>query len=146
MTSLNTKFFEVVCMFAVSFDQHEANGRKEVKAMAAFQSHQRTRQRSSVKPKQRRMIMYRDKRTCQLRTEVCTVEAEEIDHIVPYAEGGDDKLANLQAVCKACHKLKTQEEAARGRARFSRKRPPPPRPGSRNRRKNVDGFGWDCLN
>lgn len=29
-----------------------------------------------------------------------------IDHIVPLAKGGEDKLENLQILCSACHKLK----------------------------------------
>lgn len=30
-----------------------------------------------------------------------------VDHIVPKAEGGTDDEANLQAICVACHRLKT---------------------------------------
>ncbi len=50
------------------------------------------------------------------------------DHIVPRAEGGTDILDNLGALCVACHKLKTQAEAARGRQRRSPKRRPPLHP------------------
>ena len=36
------------------------------------------------------------------------------DHLVPLAEGGTDAPANLQALCDACHRLKTAAEARRG--------------------------------
>jgi len=34
-------------------------------------------------------------------------EWEELDHITPYAKGGDDSLDNLQGLCKAHHAAKT---------------------------------------
>lgn len=40
--------------------------------------------------------------------------ATEVDHITPKASGGTDDPANLQGICKACHRAKTQDEAARG--------------------------------
>ena len=40
-----------------------------------------------------------------------------VDHIVPKAEGGTDADENLQAICKACHKLKTENESKRARDR-----------------------------
>jgi 5-methylcytosine-specific restriction protein A len=39
--------------------------------------------------------------------------AAQVDHITPVAEGGTDADSNLQAICKACHDLKTQAEAKR---------------------------------
>jgi 5-methylcytosine-specific restriction protein A len=39
------------------------------------------------------------------------------DHLVPLAEGGPDTEANTQPLCKACHDVKSQAEAARGRTR-----------------------------
>lgn len=38
-----------------------------------------------------------------------------VDHIVPKAEGGTDEDENLQAICKRCHKLKTEAESLRAR-------------------------------
>jgi len=32
------------------------------------------------------------------------------DHIIPLEMGGDDALANLQPLCKACHKAKTKTD------------------------------------
>jgi hypothetical protein len=39
----------------------------------------------------------------------------EVDHILPKAEGGTDDDTNLQTICKARHRIKTQAEAARAR-------------------------------
>jgi 5-methylcytosine-specific restriction protein A len=43
----------------------------------------------------------------------CTAPATEVDHIVPRVRGGDDREANLQALCKACHSAKTAREDGR---------------------------------
>ncbi|UYB51164.1 HNH endonuclease [Xanthomonas sp. AM6] len=43
--------------------------------------------------------------------------ADEVDHIVPVAEGGTDDMSNLRAINHDCHKVKTQAEARRGAAR-----------------------------
>ena len=36
----------------------------------------------------------------------------ECDHIINKASGGTDDIDNLQALCKPCHKAKTQAESA----------------------------------
>ncbi len=36
----------------------------------------------------------------------------ELDHVVPIALGGPDVLANLEALCVPCHKLKTKSDHA----------------------------------
>ena len=43
--------------------------------------------------------------------------ATEIDHRIPLAEGGADEEWNLAPVHAACHRKKTQAEAARARTR-----------------------------
>ncbi|MEV6399611.1 HNH endonuclease signature motif containing protein [Streptomyces sp. NPDC051907] len=36
--------------------------------------------------------------------------AVDIDHIKPLAKGGEDVDANVQVLCKTCHKVKTAED------------------------------------
>ena len=64
----------------------------------------------------RERILQRDKGLCQpcLKQGFYT-PANEVDHIVNIASGGTDSDDNLQAICGPCHKLKTQQEARRGR-------------------------------
>ncbi|MGS1116885.1 HNH endonuclease [Castellaniella sp. UC4442_H9] len=40
-----------------------------------------------------------------------------VDHRIPKSAGGTDDPSNLQTICDACHRVKTQGEAARGRGR-----------------------------
>ncbi|MDR6094906.1 HNH endonuclease signature motif containing protein [Stenotrophomonas sp. SORGH_AS_0321] len=71
--------------------------------------------------RKRDAVLLRDKYLCQC--EGCQAGgrlpllADEVDHIVPVAEGGTDELSNLRAINRDCHKVKTQEEARRGAAR-----------------------------
>ena len=37
--------------------------------------------------------------------------AHEVDHIVPKCKQGDDRMENLQAICRQCHAAKTAREA-----------------------------------
>jgi len=66
----------------------------------------------------RDMVLERDRYLCQTcqRAGKATPAAE-VDHIVPEAEGGATVARNLEAICGACHKPKTQEEARRARER-----------------------------
>jgi len=43
----------------------------------------------------------------------CGDTVRDIDHIVPRAEGGQDTLDNYQALCQACHALKTEQGTGR---------------------------------
>lgn len=71
--------------------------------------------------KTRERILKRDNGLCQacLRNGVLTVVGDKpysawCDHIKPKAEGGTDDDENLQTLCRACHKTKTDAEKARG--------------------------------
>lgn len=44
------------------------------------------------------------------RTTIATIA----DHAIPLAEGGADDISNLVPTCADCHKVKVQQEAARG--------------------------------
>lgn len=37
---------------------------------------------------------------------------EEVDHIIPLADGGTNDRENMQGLCGACHRAKTQREQA----------------------------------
>jgi len=54
-------------------------------------------------------------RTCAAKG--LRVRATIADHVIPLAEGGADDDANLAPTCAACHRTKTQAEAARGARR-----------------------------
>lgn len=75
----------------------------------------------SIPQATRRAVLRRDHYTCQLSYAGCTLQAEEIDHIVNLASRGiarrhdRPKADELQAVCRACHNVKTQAEAKAGR-------------------------------
>lgn len=93
-----------------------------------FRSNQPLRSEGAP-PAVRKRVLARDGYLCQLGYAGCTTDAVEVDHIVPVSEHGTNRMDNLQAVCKECHKIKTQTEAQRARAKFSRKRAPQRHPG-----------------
>ena len=61
--------------------------------------------------KLRLQILERDKFLCQpcLKQGVVTT-AKEVDHIKRKQDGGTDDPANLQSICRPCHKAKTTRE------------------------------------
>lgn len=62
--------------------------------------------------KLRQHILRRDKYLCQPCLEAGRItEAKDVDHIINKAQGGTDEPENLQAICGACHKAKTQRES-----------------------------------
>ena len=62
--------------------------------------------------RKRKRVIARDNGLCQPCLKMDIVKAfDEVDHIVPISQGGDDQLDNLQCICKSCHKHKTQREA-----------------------------------
>lgn len=68
--------------------------------------------------KTRVRILRRDMHLCQpCLANGRPTQATEVDHIKPKAKGGTDDDDNLQAVCHACHKAKTEAEAAEAQGR-----------------------------
>lgn len=66
----------------------------------------------------RDQIMERDGYLCQCpacKKRPVPLVAHEVDHIKPVAFGGTDDPSNLQAISKECHRIKSAQEARRGR-------------------------------
>ncbi len=78
----------------------------------------------------RAKVLKRDRRMCQVSEEGrrCGRYANEVDHIV---NNDDHSMANLQAICRYHHGIKTALEGNRAQKRYSRNRPPEPHPGMR---------------
>lgn len=82
------------------------------KAWAGSQRNQRRRS-GSREQRVNRTVMLLHEGICH----VCGLGgADEVDHVVPTAEGGEDTLANRRPIHSVpCHRDKTQAEAARAR-------------------------------
>lgn len=66
--------------------------------------------------RKRERVLKRDGYICQDQRECQGLtKADDVDHIVPKAQGGTDDDHNLQAICTPCHEAKTRGEARRGR-------------------------------
>jgi 5-methylcytosine-specific restriction protein A len=88
-----------------------------------------TRENTAEWKRTRTRVLARDKGICY----VCGhPNADQVDHKTPLAEGGTDDDDNLGAIHGIpCHRDKTLAEAARGRARHTRRRPPRKHPSAR---------------
>lgn len=75
----------------------------------------------------RKLVLRRDAGICH----VCGKPgATDVDHVIPFGEGGTDEPSNLAPIHpRPCHQLKTQQEAARARWRHRTRRPDEPHPG-----------------
>lgn len=82
----------------------------------------------------RKAVLERDGYLCQAGGPGCLGRATQADHIVAVELGGEElDLANGQALCDPCHKVKTQADAMEGIRRMpSRYRKPEPHPGLRD--------------
>lgn len=62
----------------------------------------------------RERILSRDNGLCCMCSKAGKATlAVDVDHVVNKAEGGNDSDANLQSLCRPCHKVKTAGESAR---------------------------------
>lgn len=66
--------------------------------------------------KLKKRVLAEDGNLCQpcLKDGVYT-NAVDVDHIINKASGGTNQRANLQSICKACHRIKTKKESEHGR-------------------------------
>ena len=64
----------------------------------------------------RDQVLERDRYLCQPHKRKGEAQpATQVDHIIPEAEGGPTVASNLEAICDACHREKTQRESLRAR-------------------------------
>ena len=74
------------------------------------------RLRGSRRIKAKNAVFARDCGICQVcKANGKITSATELDHIVPYANGGTDDYDNLQAICHDCHADKTARENGKRR-------------------------------
>ena len=69
-------------------------------------------QKRYASKRQKRILLINQDFKCAL----CGVELAEdfeCDHMVPFSEGGETSLENLQALCKQCHANKTNMDGSR---------------------------------
>lgn len=86
------------------------------KPWASSTRRERTLKSGSRQQKRARYILDRDNGICHV---CCKGGADEVDHVIPVAEGGADHISNLAPIhAKPCHAEKTQQEAQRARARI----------------------------
>ncbi|MDH5338777.1 MAG: HNH endonuclease, partial [Rubrivivax sp.] len=67
--------------------------------------------------KLRQAVLARDGGLCrcaECRRSGRLLPAQEVDHVVPKAQGGSDDIGNLQAISRECHRRKTASDAAAG--------------------------------
>lgn len=85
-----------------------------VKAWSTSTRAQRSKLSGSVQARRAERVMLEHGRICH----VCDLPmADEVDHVVPLAEGGADDETNLRPIhSEPCHREKTAAEARRGRA------------------------------
>jgi 5-methylcytosine-specific restriction protein A len=67
-------------------------------------------------PRQRTAALRRDRHRCV----DCGNPTNEVDHMVPRAEGGTNDLANLASRCELCHDRRTRAQQADGHRRLRR--------------------------
>ena len=75
----------------------------------------RTTKRKRMTEPQRRKIALRQDFKCANPDGKCkltdALEEYDVDHVIPLFLGGDDDEWNMQALCPACHRRKTENEA-----------------------------------
>ena len=91
-------------------------------------SSQRTGRRDFSKT--RAKVFARDHHACTIKGPRCNGKAEECDHIIEVAAGGDDEMPNLRAACRPCHRWRTAQRAAAVASHSPVEPRTPPRPSS----------------
>lgn len=67
--------------------------------------------RRKLSPKQRLQVLLNGAGKCyKCRQKIC--DAFEVEHPVPHALGGSDKIEDLRPICKDCHSPKSKADVA----------------------------------
>lgn len=84
------------------------------KAWQRSPHHQDKRKRGRAAQRERAQILAEEP-LCRPCLAAGRVEASaEVDHIIPFSQGGTDDRSNKQGICKPCHRAKTAAESAAG--------------------------------
>lgn len=74
-------------------------------------------------PESKRRRVLREHPVCYFAfPDICTVQSEEVHHIVDDADGGTDDYDNLVGACKPCHIRHSARESAKRGASWKRQR------------------------
>ena len=63
------------------------------------------------------LVAYRQQYKCNICRDLLHPDATDIDHCEELRDGGEDEMANLQALCTNCHAKKTRSHGRRKRKR-----------------------------
>lgn len=96
----------------VILNQLIQNANDEILSLRKSQA-ARNRRTKMPEPKRRKIAARQDWK-CANPDGNCTLKGElqeyDVDHVIPLLKGGQDDESNLQAICPACHRRKTENE------------------------------------
>ena len=88
------------------------NANNEIRSLRTSQA-AKNRRTKMPEPKRRKIAARQDWK-CANPDGNCTLKGElqeyDVDHVIPLLKGGPDDESNLQAICPACHRRKTEND------------------------------------
>ena len=88
------------------------NANDEIRSLRKSQA-ARNRRTKMPEPKRRKIAARQDWK-CANPDGNCTLKGElqeyDVDHVIPLMAGGPDNESNMQALCPACHRRKTEND------------------------------------